>query len=300
MSDDRSTHLVERAAARLRNEAGLAEAEAAPPLPAPPPSPAPSPAGTDNAPLTPASADNAETSPPFVSLVRLVDAGLVVRGARNRTTEEYRVCVGRLVRSLRQLRAGAANLVMVTSPRPGEGKSFSVLNMAASIALNGVSEVLLIDCDSKPGSLSTELGLKDLPGLADLAADPAKPVSAAIRATEVPGLFVLPIGRSPQDSDGITKKMLNTIERVAQTYPHHVVLLDTPPCLSTSDSSTIAQIVDLAVMVVQAERTQRSEIEAALEILQHCPHIVMMLNQLRARNSSSFGHYSYSYYGHTA
>jgi hypothetical protein len=120
MSDDRSAHLVERAAARLRTEAGIA-APAAPPVTHEPTADVVSSPAVSGQ-IHPTESLRTDLHSPPVSLARLVDAGLVVGGARNRTTEEYRVCVGRLVRNLRQLRAGAAYIVMVTSPRPGEGK----------------------------------------------------------------------------------------------------------------------------------------------------------------------------------
>ena len=287
-ASDRSDHLIERAAALLRDDAGLGAA----PFPAPPPASA----APGTASFHPT--DVASEGPAMpVTMAQLAKAGLVLGGSRNRTTEEYRICVGRLVRALRQLRAGAANLVMVTSPRPGEGKSFSALNMAASIALNGVSDVLLVDCDAKPASVSTQLEQRHQTGLYDIATDLSIPVSHVVMRTEISGLSFLPIGHvGGHDKSGFTTPMLQCIERIARAYPHHVVVLDTPPCLSTSDPSTLAQIADIAVMIVQAERTQRSEIEASLELMQHCPNIMMMLNQMRTHTQASFG--NYYYYGY--
>jgi protein-tyrosine kinase len=286
---DRAQHLVERAAALLREDAGLGGGglENSPPRAA----------LVVDQPDTAASRPAAPPAPP-VTIAQLQRAGVVLLGGgRSRTTEEFRICVGRLVRALRELRAGAANLVMVTSPRPGEGKSFSALNMASSIAQNGVAEVLLIDCDAKPFSISAQLEQRQMPGLLDLTADPGLALSETILRSEVPGLSILPIGRVVEGGDnGLTRPALSTIERIARSYPHHVVLLDTPPCLSTSDPSTLSQVVDAAVLIVQAERTQRTEIEASIELLQHCPNIMLMLNQLRMHSTASFG--NYYYYGY--
>jgi receptor protein-tyrosine kinase len=289
MSPEDRAHLVERAAALLREDAGLA----GPDLDLPP-------AQSESLATRPEqAASRAATSQAApVTMVQLQRAGVVLLGgSRTRTTEEFRICVGRLVRALRELRAGAANLVMVTSPRPGEGKSFSTLNMAASIARNGVAEALLIDCDAKPGSISTILEQRQMPGLFDLTADPTLSMADTILRTEIPGLSLLPVGRLAEGTDsGATRPVLTTIERIARSHPHHVVLLDTPPCLSTSDPSTFSQIVDVSVLIVQAERTQRSEIEASIELLQHCPNIMLMLNQLRMHSQASFG--NYYYYGY--
>ena len=70
------------------------------------------------------------------------------------------------------------NLLMVTSAQAGEGKSFTALNLAASVALQGDHPVLLIDADAKAASLSELVGLGETPGVLDLAAeeglDPAR------------------------------------------------------------------------------------------------------------------------------
>ena len=71
---------------------------------------------------------------------------------------------------------------MVTSARPGEGKSFTAINLAGSIARQGNNHVLLVDADSKRNSICYPMGLADAPGLLDLAANPKPRPRPADRA----------------------------------------------------------------------------------------------------------------------
>ncbi len=318
-------HLVERAAALLRadarlradpeaTDAGGATLTAPPSPPVPPPSPAPAPAparsrspATAAAP-TPVIADAPEApepaedrAPPLLDEAALQRAGLLLTGGRSRLAEEFRITVARTLRALRGSRAGrsgAANLLMVTSARPGEGKSFSALNLAASIAQNGLADVLLIDVDSKPRSLSAQLGLGGREGLLDLATGgPGGAVrhpEALIARTAIEGLSVLPVGaRRPGVEGAVTRSVSTTLERLSRRFPRHVIVLDTAPCLSTSDPSTLAPLVDEVLLVVEAERTQRSEVEAALDLLKAATNITLVLNKIRLTQRHSFGSYYY-------
>ena len=225
-----SAHLVERAAALLRADArlrtapvpadaddaaphdaepGVAAAQAAPsPLvrageiarPIRDAAPAVAPAAAEATAAT-AEAPVELKQPPMLDIATLQRAGLMLTGGRSRIAEEYRISVSRALRALRgsrASRAGAANLLMVTSARPGEGKSFSALNLAASIAQNGLADVLLVDLDSKPRCLTALLGLGGREGLLDLATGTAggnaRPPETLIARTAIEGLSFMPVG----------------------------------------------------------------------------------------------------------
>ena len=255
---------------------------------------------------------------PPISLDVLQSAGMVVaRTARTRISEEYRIVLGRVLRALREEQGaagasstvgtgtsstgasstGASNLVMVTSARPGEGKSFTSLNLAGSIAQHTNENVLLVDLDAKLRPVSVLLGAQNGPGFYDLVANPALRPEAAVRTTAISNLLFLPVGRRPADAVGTmaVHPITTSIVRIARLYPKHIIVLDAPPCLSTSDPHTIAPFVGQVVMVIEAERTQRTEVEAALELVRVCPTITMLLNKVRLTTSHTFG--AYDYYG---
>jgi protein-tyrosine kinase len=251
----------------------------------------------------------ASPSRPPLALDVLERAGLMVaRNKRTRTAEEYRIVIGRVLRALHdepeaEANRGqiAPNVVMVTSARPGEGKSFTALNLAGSIAQNAGESVLLVDVDPKIRPLTDLLGLSENQGFMDLIAQPELTVDEMVVQTELPNLAIVPLGSrvnrrgaAPKDdSPAAVRPIGPMIRRLSQRFPKSLILLDAPPCLSTSDPHTLAPLVGQVVMVVEAERTQRNEVEAALDLVQVCPMVTMLLNKVRMTTSHTFGAYDY-------
>ena len=165
----------------------------------------------------------------------------------------------------------------------------------AAIANTGSDKVLLVDADSKPRSISPQLGLAERRGFLDLVADPRLSPASVVLQSAIPSLSILPIGSRQAWEANSSPSITPTIERLGRTYPNHLVILDAPPCLSTSDPHTIAAHVGQVVMVVEAERTQRSEVEAALDLVRVCPNITVLLNKVKLTSSNTFG--AYDYYG---
>lgn len=243
-----------------------------------------------------------------VSLADLERAGMMVaRTNRTRTTEEYRIVIGRVLRALHDgqgenLLAGpesCPNVVMVTSARPGEGKSFTSLNLGGSIAQNAGESVLIVDVDAKNNSLSDLLGLSTFRGYLDMVADPALAAEDLIIPSALPNLSFLALGsrslaREEEGGSGAEeRRMTPPITRLARQFPKTLILIDAPPCLSTSDPHTLSPAVGQVVLVVEAERTQRSEVEAAIEMVKVCPNVTMLLNKVRMNSSHTFGTYDY-------
>ena len=236
---------------------------------------------------------------PPLDMAALEKSGLVVgHKVRTRISEEFRITVGHLLRSMQANYSpgrGAPNVIMITSARPGEGKSFSTLNLAGSIAQHTQREVLLIDVDAKQRSLSSQLGLADRPGLLDLSNNPTLRIEDVIIKTSIPHLSLMTVGSGQSGGLDITqtRPVTTLVERIARRFPNSVVLLDAPPCLSTSDPSTLAPFVGQIVLVVEAERTQRNEVVAALDLIKACPSVTLMLNKIRLTTSYTFGAYHY-------
>ncbi len=248
------------------------------------------------------------TGPVFIDHAMLEKAGMVVgRKLRTRISEEFRITVGAILRSLKGSYTpgrGAGNLLMVTSSRPGEGKSFTSLNLAGSIAQHTQREVLLVDVDAKQHSLTDLIGIGDLPGLIDLAANATLRMEDTIVRTAIGNLSFLPVGVRREDGgdqvgDSVPRPVTSLIERLGRRFPNHLIILDAPPCLSTSDPSTLAPHVGQIVMVVEAERTQRAEVMASLDLVKACPQIILLLNKIKVTTSYTFGAYHYGAYNYS-
>jgi receptor protein-tyrosine kinase len=293
-------HLVERAVEALAGAAELLP-PASPQQPPPPQQPGVAPDGPAIAAAAKGSHTPAVPPRPPIALEVMRRAGLVAAPAdamRSRAAEEVRVVQTQVLRTLRATpddpeRCG--RVVLVTSARPGEGKTFTSLNLAASIAEGGGACVVLVDADGKRDGLSRLLGCEKEAGLATLAADPRANPAPLLCPTAIAGLSVLPCGAA--SGDGVASPhgvpLATAILRLARALPDHVIILDTSPCLSTSDPTALAAIAGQAVVVVHAELTQRSEVEAALDMIDACPSLQLLLNQTRHVASDSFGAYGY-------
>jgi protein-tyrosine kinase len=325
MIGPKSAHLVERAAERLL-QAGVLEGSAAqllepgragpsslfapPPVP-PPPAPLPIEASTTVAtdvlaPELPAREleglpERGESRPrQVIDMAALERAGMFdwSRG-RSRISEEFRLAQRQILRAAfaPTAEAGLANLVMITSARPGEGKSFTALNLAGSVALQGDHNVLLIDSDSKRDSICQALGLADARGVLDLAADPGMDPTEVILKTDLEHLSILPVGQERGRSSELfaSRDMTQLIQRLGRRYADRLLILDAAPCLSTSDPAALAPVMGQILFVVEAERTQRDEVEAALDLIQACPLIMLLLNKVQVTTRYTFGAYS-NYY----
>lgn len=244
-----------------------------------------------------------------ISIEMMKRAGLAVFGSdRSRVMEEWRVIASTLVRQQRRRMtgnagngagAGMVNTLMVTSSRAKEGKSFCSLNLAATIANNRRAPTVLVDLDAKPNALSKLLGLADAPGLLDLVANPSLPMANLLVATAVPNLHVLPIGSRTASGTrgneaGVTHAVIDALERVARHFGDRLLVLDTAPCLATSDAVTLAPLVGQIAMIIEAETTQKNDIETALGLLAPCGAITLVLNKARTYAS---GHFGIEYYG---
>lgn len=319
MIGPKSAHLVERAAARLLESGALDGAAAqllhpdrARPAPLDPPGGGDPPAASVaraadlSAPDEPAgkleeAAGLADIAPrPVIEMAALHRAGMFdwSRG-RSRISEEFRLAQRQLLRAAfaPAAEAGVSNLVMVTSARPGEGKTFAAVNLAGSVAAQGDYHVLLIDSDSKRDSVCQALGLADAPGVLDLAANPSLDPAEVILRTEIEHLSLLPVGRERDRSSELfaSRDMTKLIQRLGRRFSDRLLILDAAPCLSTSDPAALSTVVGQILFVVEAERTQREEVEAALDLIQACPLVMLLLNKMQVTNRYTFGAYS-NYY----
>ena len=133
-----------------------------------------------------------------IDLVRLRELGFVTPGAqKTQIADEFRVIKRPIIRTARTATASGArptNLVMVTSALPGEGKTFTALNLAMSVAMELDSTVLLVDGDVAHPALPDLLGVPPSPGLLDLLTEGRVDVADALVKTNVEKLTVLPAG----------------------------------------------------------------------------------------------------------
>ncbi len=159
--------------------------------------------------------------------------------------------------------------LLITSSVPAEGKTFTALSIALSVAQERDCGVLLIDGDLARPRLSELLGLQDAPGLTDLLLDRSLDPYDLIRETDVPGLWVLPSGRQTAQSPELiaSARMREVLAMVHAADPARVVIFDSPPLLASNEGQALSQLVREILLVVRAQATNPSVVAEALNTI---------------------------------
>jgi exopolysaccharide/PEP-CTERM locus tyrosine autokinase len=192
-----------------------------------------------------------------------------------------------------------AERIVVTSAIPGEGKTFTTVNLALSLAREPDFEVLLVDGDIPKSDITRVLGLDGQPGLMDVLADEQCTPEEVIVRTDVPNLLVLPAGeRHPLTSELFGgRRMEYILETLAGRNRRRLVVFDSSPLLATPESPILASHMGQVVVVVAAGHTRQHELKSALESLDDSQYVGLMLNMSRLPPIEN--HY-YSHYGQQA
>ena len=237
-----------------------------------------------------------------LDLEALAAAGIVSPHApRSQIADQYRVIKRPLIRNA--MGKGASliahgNLIMVTSALAGEGKTFTAINLAMSMATELDYTVMLVDADVPRPSVMKVLGLPEGPGLLDLVLGESRDMSSMLLKTNIDKLTILPIGTPHARATELlaSDAMIRLLDEMANRYPDRIIVFDSPPLLLTTEARVLASHMGQVVVVVQAGRTLQSEVRQALATIEACPVKLMLLNQAR---TGSKGGYGYGYgYGH--
>jgi protein-tyrosine kinase len=173
------------------------------------------------------------------------------------------------------------NLIMVASAMPGEGKTFTSLNLAFSMRLEEDGTVLLVDGDVVNPRVSRILGVENEPGLLDIVRDPGLSPGSAILATDVPGLSFLPAGRPDTNATELlaSTRMRDVVALLGGHDATRMVLFDSAPLMLTTESQALAQVVGQILIVVRADQTAQHVVLEALETLGEGKPVSLVLNQ---------------------
>lgn len=236
-----------------------------------------------------------------LDLIALAAAGFLVPAApRSHIADQYRVIKRPLIANA--IAKGAArvnhgNLIMMTSAMPGEGKSFTAINLAMSIASELDHTVMLVDADVARPSILKKLGLPEAPGLLDLLEGKTE-MSDVLMRTNIDKLTILPSGRPhPKSTELLASEgMRQLLSDMASRYADRIIIFDSPPLLLTTESRVLAAQMGQVVLVVHAGKTLQADVRQALATIEQCPIRMMVLNKAR---TDTQGTYSYGYgYGY--
>jgi exopolysaccharide/PEP-CTERM locus tyrosine autokinase len=243
----------------------------------------------------------APTNIASIDRIMLAENGMLVPGAPiGALAEEFRLIKRQLLINARTVSEGSlqqrARTILVGSGKPGEGKTFCAINLALSLSAEKDVEILLVDGDfAKPDIMAT-LGLDDSVGFLDILGDPSLDPETCVVRTDVPQLSLLPAGkRTHADTELLASDRTGVmLDRLLAANPKRIIVFDTPPALAASPASVLALLVGQVMLVVRADRTTESDVREAVNLLDGCDQISLVLNSVSYEpGRGRFG----SYYG---
>jgi exopolysaccharide/PEP-CTERM locus tyrosine autokinase len=253
---------------------------------------------------SPASSNQPQRSPLpefVIDFERLEKNGHIsLTGERKQINEEYREIkrkllansFGSLSKTLHN-----PNIIMVTSSRPSEGKTFTATNLAMSIASEQDKTVLLVDADVlKPNVLNT-LGLERRKGLMEYLTGDVEDIADVLYPTNIDKLKIIPAGKSHHLSTELlaSQKMHDTVDEFANRYPDRIVIFDTPPLIGINESAILANFAGQAVVVVEEGRAKINDIKMSVERLNPDMAIGFVVNKSIHNDTDGSGYYGYYY-----
>ena len=236
-----------------------------------------------------------------IDFARLTSLGFVDPNDSNtQTIEEYRNIKRPIVNNAfgkGSLGINRANLILITSSLPGEGKTFTAINLALSIANERDKQVLLIDADVARPSISKVLGIQPRSGLIEYLDNQDILFSDVLLDTSVPGLRIVPACKTHKHSTELlsSNKMALLVEELSSRYPDRIIIFDSPPLLAATQGEILAKLVGQIVLVVEAERTLQSMVMESVSKLSACDVVLAVFNKTKRNADGAFYGYGYGY-----
>jgi capsular exopolysaccharide synthesis family protein len=183
-------------------------------------------------------------------------------------------------------------VLAVTSPAAGEGKTLTAANLAGALARESDRRVLLIDADLRRPSIAAALGLAPAPGLTDVLSSDQLELSAVAQMVQPFPLWVVTSGSPGSAIHRLLRspRLDDLVQRARQEFD--VVIVDTPPLLPVFDSAVMSQIVDQMLIVVAANQTPRKLLGEALNLVDPAKVMGIVFNR---DNRPLFGYYDEYY-----
>ena len=226
---------------------------------------------------------------------------LVTDNASPQMVEEFRVIKRPLVKNAlggSDNGIKRSNLILITSSIASEGKTYTAINLALSIANELDRKVLLVDADVAKPSVSKVLGIQDQgSGLLEYLEDESVDFSEIIFETNIPGLRLIQAGKKHYLSTELlaSNRMAQLAGELSSRYPDRIVIFDSPPLLAATQAEVLATLVGQVVLVVEAEKTSQNMVTDALDKLDMCDVVFGLLNKYS--RSFDYDYYGYGQYG---
>lgn len=185
---------------------------------------------------------------------------------------------------------GNAQILMVTSPHPGDGKSTTISNLAVSFAQTG-KKVLLIDADMRRPTINSIFGIDSSPGLSDSIIEISE-LDLSFHQSEVPNLTIMPHGvRTSEPAELLqSPKFLTVLDQCRKRFDF--ILIDAPPVLAVADPVIIAPVVDAVLMALKIRKNGRRSVERAVQVLKEVDvkPVGLIVNSTDRKSNKNYGY----------
>ena len=191
---------------------------------------------------------------------------------------------------------GAPQIMLVTSPSPGEGKSTSALSIAIAFTQMG-KRVLLVDTDLRNSSVHKIMGLSNVEGLSSFLTGNSEPVDVS-RDTQIENLYVISSGpNTPNPAELLASERMNELLKYARNTFDYIIL-DGPPILGLADALVLSSLADGTIVVAEAGNTPIGGLKSSIKRLRHAHgRLIGGIITKAQMNYSGYGQYgSYYYY----
>ena len=188
------------------------------------------------------------------------------------------------------------NIIAISGPSPGVGKSFISVNLAAVLAQSG-KKVLIIDADMRKGYLQTQFGLKWDNGLSDYLSGRLN-LAQVTKPTKVEGLNVITRGQIPPNPSELLmhSNFSKLVEEVSAAYD--IVIIDTPPILAVTDPAIVSAHTGTTLLVARFGQNHLREIDLTRNRFEQNGIDVkgVVFNGVLKKASNAYGYYGYYNY----
>lgn len=186
------------------------------------------------------------------------------------------------------------HVVLVTSALAGDGKTFTCINLALSLAKELDSSVLLLDADLPKPHVSTLFDAEEEPGLLDYLHGTVNGIEDIELGTSIDGLTIVPAGTSREHATELLsgQRMAEFLEKVHRRNPKQIILIDSPPLLQTTESRALSAIAGQVVLIVRAGTTPKEAVKHAISTIDNDKPVNAVLNQVQFNRGSGY------YYGY--
>ena len=225
---------------------------------------------------------------------------LIDNGTRKSIKDEFRQIKRKLLNNAFGTGARTLknpNLIMVSSSKPNEGKTFVSINLALSIALEQDKTVLLVDADVLRPSVNRELGVETKDGLIEYLLGEKYDISDVLYSTNIEKLKLVPAGEPHHLSNELlaSDRMASLAAELATRYPDRIVIFDCPPLIGVTETLVLANLMGQALVVVEESKSKLADVQAATAALNEDMAVGLVMNKAIRSHKDMYGYYGYGY-----